>query len=334
MANGDFTSAVILNTQIKLETASTDPKLNNVLRTYSNPAHKTLKALLDNNVTGWTTPLEAKDKDNTVVVHWLEKTGVAANNCTTTCDWTGNEGGSYSEEYTLSCLKQDSFKYTSDTWRTSQYDEVEYRAVMFLQIMNKLIAAANTAAIAFLEANFGVNAYPESFTVNGSDETEVPAANLTPALWAHLSGVKEVNDMTNAFLVSGSALYTTEWLAMTDTDATGQQRINDTPIYFDLKGLSTDADMPTWLVDPASYAIANQSRYEATPVMDKLNRSFYSVQDPFGLGLTFDVIEKVACETDEEIATSVLVKLRLGFFAAPVSVVNTDNKGILKYVTV
>lgn len=331
--NGDFSTATLLNVQTFMSQMITDQ--NNWIRRYLNPKHKTLLALIQNQQT-FVRPLEDPDKDMKVDVHWFDKSGVSAGEITETCDFTGTKGGTYKQEYELTDGLEAAYSYDNKVLRTSQYETMDqYRAAMNIQHIFAIIEDWNDVAVAFLNANLSAgNKWLDGKTFNGNDETEVPAVEYNPTIFSYLSLVKEMNDMNQAFIIGGSGMQEMAYLANAQNDPTGRNLLAEMNMYTDAKTLATDSDDPFYVIDPSAYALATKTRYTSTPVPEGNDRIKYSINDPFGIGVSFDVIERIACLDDEHTTTHVKIKARFDFFANPKTLLDPDNQGILKFVKV
>lgn len=332
MANGNFDTSDLLSMQVKLrELGSTE----SVMRQYAyDPV--VFRALRENQVARLS-GLENKDKDNTVTVHWIEhaKSATDPKACTTTCDFTGERAGTYSETYTLDDCVEYIFQSDEDTFRTSYYSPEEELARQFLTADLELAKQANSKSITFLDANNAASNYLPGGWTNDSGDIVVPTADWNPSMYAKFKVMSVRNKMPNFTMISGLGLHDVYWEAMHKTDAELMNKLGTQRLpYFDLEDLDVAvADMPTFLVNNGTYAIAVKNRYNPGEIKDHGHdgRRSYSIPSQFVPGLYFDVNERKSCGADpDDVVTHYRCTMRLKHFTMPKSIRDNDNTGILK----
>lgn len=331
MANGDFSASLRQNIQLRTEEMFTEAG-NPQVRHMSDDLG-TAKALLMNQ-TANVGELTKSDEDNTVKISWMENNFAdAVEDCTTACDFTGPRAETLSQTYTLADCVQEEFSVGEEIFRTNTHDATEEMSRWFMKADYRMAQKLNTESIAFVDANKGTSVYAPAGSTNDANGVVIPAANWTSSIAAQFQLLSKYNNFPEAFAIGGQVMYLSEWLAALDTSdgAEGRRaRIANLETYYDLTGLLSDATNPMYIINSSSYALAVKNRYTGFEDLGYEGRTRSTFNSNFIPGLTYDVLSRKHCGTDEETITEFKLKARVGKFLAPQDSQNATNTGIIK----
>ena len=332
MANGTWTAAERLNVQNMVEQMGMDAS---IMRQYRyDPV--TFNALKENQV-AMVTPIEGKEKDDKLTVHWVEhaKDGTMPEDCTTDCDFTGEEAGAYSKEYDLTNCVSYNFSVKESTFRSSYFGQEETLAKLFLTATLEIRKQLNIEAINFLNSNFFTSNYAPSGWTNDATGITVPAAEFNPSLFSQLVPIGSRNQMRDFLIIGGLGMHPMTWEAAMQTDAESRNKLGTQKVpYLDIDQLDVtlNTGMPTFLVDPSAYAIGMKNRYDVGELVDRgyEGKVHYSIPDPVLEGVRYDVSERKSCDTKHDDIIHYSVEAKVEHFISPSSVRDTSNTGIIK----
>jgi hypothetical protein len=342
MADGTFTADALSKLQMRMADMMAVP--GSVNRLYAGYDPVTAKALRENaqqrNIEVRTKGAGGIDKRRTVTVAWIEQDTVTVNNgATVACNPTGEEAGSFAQDYTLDAGLNGTVMYDERDSLSNVTSLEDARAQQLLQLDYALSVELNTRAIAFLDANIGTSNYAPTFaTLNDATGITIPIANYLVDLSSHFQLSNIMNNLNGGLTIAGPKFWLLWDQAMkTVLNADGKEgkaRIDDIfGLYFDIKGLAADTELPIYQVSPFSYAIVDWNEAPTTGVRElSSDRVLYKVPSQFLPGVMWDIVERKTCVNEKYDAYKWTASLESKIFLNPKSVNDANNSGIVKWL--
>jgi hypothetical protein len=297
---GNFTASEILDIKVKAESyysngaQGQDSIINSVAA----------KAILENQTARFS-ELQVPDKDNKVVVTWLQMCGDEMDDCTSNCDITGPELDSKGKEYTLDVCKEKSFQVNREKNRTNIYTVEEETAIGMANLLKSADQFWASYALAKVSAASGINVAPQPYTFDYTNmTTNIPIADYNRQLVAYLQKVQVMNNISNGYYIDNGGLYIDFKNALFDSgnlDGKGDlERVRALNMYYDMfnfaKAGITDS---TLLIDKSAVGIYTRSRNPISPteIGGKVGITEYSIASPTLPGVRYDIYYSVVCKT-------------------------------------
>lgn len=344
MAAGDFSPSALLAIKLKAEQMWTDSRLSADFKANADAA----KAVLDNQ-TATFRELDNPEKDNQIVVNFLNPCAIVAQDCESNCDLTEAEMESGAKTYALDLCKKAGFGVDAETTRTNTYSVEEESARGLAAALKALDEYWAQQVLVKLKAFAGVNVAPAPWTW-AANTTSVPAADYNVGMVANLINQAILNKMPSAYYIDNGGLYV-PWLnaqlAAGNLDGKGDAaRIAAIKLYFDQwnfapAGLTED----TFAVSPGAVAMKTKTRNPDTPTLigGSVQQTRYTVASPTLPGVKYDVYYTLNCITKNgkaRIFHTWRVETNGGIFLNPegcpvtISSVTYTPTGVLSYTKV
>lgn len=298
MAAGDFSPSALLAIKLKAEQMWTDSRLAADYKANAEAA----KAVLQNQ-TATFRELDNPEKDNQIVVNFINPCGIVAEDCESNCDLTEDELETGGKTYALDLCKKAGFAVDAETLRTNTYSVEEVAARGLATALKALDEYWAQQVLVKLKAFAGVNVAPAPWTY-AAGTTTVPAADYTVGMVANLINQSILNKMPNAYYIDNGGLYV-PWLnaqlASGNLDGKGDAaRIAALKLYFDQwnfgpAGLTED----TFMVAPGAVAMKTKTRNPDSPTVigGTVQQTRYTVASPTLPGVKYDVYYTLKCIT-------------------------------------
>lgn len=344
MAAGDFSASTLLNIQLKAEQIWGDSRLSADFMAHS----ETAKAIL-NNQTATFRALENPEKDNQVVISFLNPCAVVATDCESNCDLTETELEAGAKTYTLTDCKKSGFSVNAEKTRTNTYTVEEESARGLAAALKALDEWWSQRSLVKLKTFAGVNVAPAPWTW-AAGTTSVPAAQYTVDMIPNLINQSILNKMGSAYYIDNGGLYV-PWLQAQlkagNLDGKGQAAyIAAIKMYFDQfnfapAGLTED----TFMVAPGAVAMVTKTRNPDAPTVigGSVQQTRWTIPSPTLPGIRYDVYYTLKCITvagKANIVHSWRIETNGGIFlnpeGCPVTVGGTTYTptGVLSYTLV
>lgn len=300
MAAGDFSSSQLLQVKLKAEQMWADSALSASFQAHA----EALVAIKQNQTASVRFPaLSDPDKDNTVLVNFINPCAVAVQDCSADCVIDGPEVETGGKAYQLTLCKEVPFSVDRFKFRTNTYNREETVAKALMMAVNKLDEWWAQQALVKLKAFAGINVAPSPWTW-AAGTTSVPSADYNLQMIAHLINQASLNRISNPYFIDNGGLYV-PWLNAKleggNSDGKGDAaRTAAIRMYFDQwnfgpAGLTED----TFMISPDALAFATQVRNPDTPetVGGNVNTTYYTVESNNIPGLKYDAFYQVVCKT-------------------------------------
>lgn len=339
VVNGTFTESALATLQMKItDVANLD---NSYKRIYGGYQPVVFNKMFQNQAAK-IMGLENENKDQSVKIMWFEQVeGVVTDSCITDCDFTGTEGGSDSQTYSLDACYSKKFKVSEKRGRTNEFNFQEEFAWLFYQNDYEMAKRMETLAQTFVEGNVGTSMWVPSGWTSTSSGIQIADANYTiDGLAAKLVNSKTRNRLINPITIAGFDMYELYFNSIHESldddkknrksklDAAGQW-------VFDLEGqISQDSARPIFQVSPLSYAFATKvaSHFPSGAPRKVANDIVtYRLASKFMPGVWYEIKERHACEDAEFNVVHVGMQLKAKFFLNPKSINAPNNTGIVKW---
>lgn len=249
--------------------------------------------------------LQDREKDNTVMVNFINSCGVQVEDCETNCDLTEPELETGSKEYEIDLCKKTGFSVDAEKLRTNTYDVNEVAARGMASSIKALDEWWARQAIAKMKAFSGVNVAPAPFTYDAVDKsTDVPAASYNVKLVANMLQQALLNKMGTPYFVDNGSLYL-DWLnaQLDGGNAEGRgnaNRIAQLRMYFDQfnfagAGIAED----TFMISPGAIAFKTKNRNPDVPYTwgGSIQQTHYTVPSIALPGVKYDAYYTLRCDT-------------------------------------
>jgi hypothetical protein len=173
MPAGEFSPSALLDIKLKAEQIWSDSRLAQDFKAKADSA----KAVLENQ-TATFRELDNPEKDNQVVVNFINPCAIVAEDCESNCDITGDELETGGKTYTLDLCKKADFSVNAEKLRTNTYSVEEVSARGLASALKALDEYWARQVLVKLKAFAGVNVAPAPWTW-AAGTTSVPAAQYT-----------------------------------------------------------------------------------------------------------------------------------------------------------
>lgn len=302
--------------------------------------------LILNNQTARLEVLKNPEKDYDLKAYWVDDCDDDdPDTCDKECEIDGEQIGDICRNYALTDCIQKSFSITSEQFRTSLLTPEEVVATALnkkLLLMDRMISKS---AIAFLDANSGVNAYPGEHTIVG-DHTAVNPASMNPDFFGYLARVRAQNKLPQMKVLDSGTLYRSFWKAqMEASNPTGAAELRKMGAFgdptFDLFQLEPVVGAPvTFLFNPNSVAIATRARFLNASstyglggqnlIAGGFETNWSVVKSPTLKNVWYDLIYQKKCIAGRDIEHVWQLEVDYGVFLNPLGCDN-GRTGILQF---
>jgi hypothetical protein len=298
MAAGEFSPSALLAIKLKAEQMWTDSRLAQDFKAQADAA----KAVLDNQ-TATFRELDNPEKENQIVVNFINPCAVVAEDCESNCDLTEDELESGAKTYTLDTCKKSGFSVDAEKLRTNTYTVEEVSARGLASALKALDEFWARQVLVKLKAFAGVNVAPAPWTW-AAGTTSVPAADYNVGMVANMINQSILNRMPGAYYIDNGGLYV-PWLnaqlQSKNLDGAGDAaRIAAIKLYFDQwnfgpAGLTED----TFMVTPGAVAMKTKTRNPDAPTVigGTVQQTRYTIASPTLPGVKYDVYYTLKCTT-------------------------------------
>jgi hypothetical protein len=298
MPAGEFSPSALLDIKLKAEQIWSDSRLAQDFKAKADSA----KAVLENQ-TATFRELDNPEKDNQVVVNFINPCAIVAEDCESNCDITGDELETGGKTYTLDLCKKADFSVNAEKLRTNTYSVEEVSARGLASALKALDEYWARQVLVKLKAFAGVNVAPAPWTW-AAGTTSVPAAQYTVGMVANLINQSILNRMDGAYYIDNGGLYV-PWLnaqlSAGNLDGKGDAaRIAAIKLYFDQwnfgpAGLTED----TFMVAPSAVAMKTKTRNPDVPTLiaGTVQQTRYTIASPNLPGVKYDVYYTLTCKT-------------------------------------
>lgn len=303
---------------------------------------KALKANQEGRVQFITSIEDPSLEDDQVKVVWIDNCDSALDdNCQDVCDFTANDAPLNSKNYTLNNCKSASFSVDENDLRRNRYSFDDYVARQLLYKTKLLDEYLNLQSLTFLSASAGWNKNQETYTFNG-DVLRIPPSEYNMDLLVKLIVDAKYNLIDDAFVVDSGHLYKSMLLAdLEKGDSDGPGAFAKSKLFnttFDLVGFANAGiSENTFLVKPASYAIASRNYNPTAPTVVNPKSGWqqrFTVPSRNIPGVAYDVYYDYEC-SDKRFVHKWYIEVNFGFFLNPegcdVNVGGDQVTGILAY---
>jgi len=298
MAAGDFSPSALLSIKLKAEQMWTDSRLAQDFK-----ANAAAAVAVKANSTATFRELENPEKENQVIVNFINPCAVAVEDCESNCDLTEPELETAGKTYTLDLCKKTGFSVDAEKLRTNTYSVEEVAARGLAQAIKVLDEWWAQQVLVKLKAFAGINVSPEPFTY-AAGTTTVPAANYNVSLIPEIMYDAMMNKLGNAFYIDNGGLwvpYTNAQLNAGNLDGKGdaariaQLRMYFDPFNFGPAGLTED----TFAVSSSAIAFTTKTRNPDTPqvIGGSVQQTRYTVPSSVIPGVKYDVYYTLKCTT-------------------------------------
>ena len=216
--------------------------------------------------------------------------------------------------------------------------EMEVRAQQLLQLDYEMSKTLNTRALAYLNANVGTSNYAPDFAVaNDATGISLASADYTVALSSHFALSQEFNNLNGGLTIAGPKfwlLWDQAMKTVVNSDGKdGKARMDDIfGLYFDNKGLQSDATAPIFQVSPFAYAVVDFNEAVSNQVIKLADdRMLYKIPSMFIPGVSWDIVERRTCADEKFDIVKLTASLQTQIFSNPKSINDANNSGIVKW---
>lgn len=298
--------------------------------------------LVLNSQTAQLTVLENPEKDFDLKIVWVDDCDDADPvACDKECEIDGDPIGDNCKNESLTECIEKTFSITENIFRTSMLSRNEVVATMLtkkLLLMDRMISKS---AIAFLDANSGVNAYPGEFTISG-DHTVLNPGAMNADIFGYFAKVRAMNKLPQMKVLDSGNLYRQFWKAqMEASNPTGQAELRKLGAFgeptFDLFQIEpVVGSAATFLFNPNSVAIASRATF--TPygpggrdlVAGGHSTNWSTVTSPTLKGVTYNLTYQMKCIAGRDVQHVWKIESEYGVFLNPIGCDN-GRTGILQF---
>lgn len=312
MAKGDFTPTALAEIQVKLDQMWKEPQNQK----FYTAKGETIKAITENQTVSFP-ELKDPSKEKEIAVKWVDwcdDTAVTVTNADDCAVGACDEADPKTKTYAPNTFLQDCFTVRDEDFQTSVMNREEVVAKGLLAKIKNIIELFNAKAIAIIDANKGVNPFPDEFTLL-ADNTEVEKSDFTiEKMYPYWMQMLALLRSGNNFILDGRNLFQARILALAqERNADGKldaELYGMFPYYNDILGFAKAgvADN-TYLIDSGALAVQTRTKYPKVP--REYNGLFtdYSIPLPGYPGMGIDVRYRVSC-ADNSVNHSWTLKLR------------------------
>lgn len=341
MAAGDFSASALQAIKLKAEQMWTDSRLGEDYKAHAEAA----VAVKANSTAKWRINPE---KDQDVIINWINPCTVVAEDCESNCDLTEDELETDGKTYTPALCKKSGFSVNAEKSRTNSYSVEEIAANGLAQSVKVLDEWWAQQTLIKLKSFSGINVDPLPGTW-AAGTTTIPAANYNVSLIPEIMKDAMMNKMSNPYYINNGDLWIPWQNAMLDAgnlDGKGDlARIQQLKMYFDMwnfgpAGITEDI----FAVSSGAIAFVTTNRNPDTPTVigGSVQQTRYTVPSSVIPGVKYDVFYSLKCITNgttgkENIVHTWRVETRGDQFLNPegciVNVGGTDYNptGVLSY---
>jgi hypothetical protein len=321
MAAGDFSPSALLAIKLKAEQMWQDSQLAASYKANS----ETAKAILTNQ-TATFRELDNPEKDNQVVVNFINPCGIVAEDCESNCDISGDELETGSKTYDLTLCKKADFTVDAEKMRTNTYSVEEVSAQGLALAIKALDEYWSQQALVKLKAFAGINVAPAPYTY-AAGTTTVAAADYTNKMIPNLLNQASLNRIGSPYFIDNGSLYV-DYLNVKfnagNLDGKGDAaRVDAVNMYFDQwnfapAGLTED----TFMIAKGAVAMKTKTRNPQAPTVigGSVQQTRYTVASPTLPGVRYDVYYSLKCITrngKEALVHAWRIETRGGIFLNP-----------------
>lgn len=304
--DGDLSASQILKIKLKAEQMWDDSALAQEYIPHSDTAIAVLK-----NQTARFRELENPDKDNQVVVNFINPCGITVEDCGPICDMDGKELSTGGRNYELdTCKSTQGLKINREKFRTNLYEYEELAAKGLLMHLKALDEFWSQKLLAKMKAYAGVNVAVASNDISAygmtweNGATQIPATDFNLGMLTTLLQQQIVNNMPNGYIIDRGYMFKPVQDALLNADnADGKgdakraqafaNRITHDMFNFAKAGV-TDS---MFAINPGAIAFKTRARNPETPKVwgGKVNRTDYKVKSRILPGVEYDVYYSLTC---------------------------------------
>lgn len=342
MAAGDFSPSALLAIKLKAEEMWTNSQLAQSLKAQAEAA----RALLENQ-TATFRQLENPEKDNQVIVNFINPCGIIAEDCESNCDITEPLLETGGKTYELDLCKKSGYSVNAEVLRKNTYNVEEVAARGLAGALKALDEYWAQQVLVKLKAFAGVNVAPAPWTW-AANTTTIPSADYTVNMIANLMNQAVLNRMPSPYYIDNGTLFVpfmnAQFQANSFADNGNKARIQALKIYFDQwnfapAGLTEDL----FMVSPGAVAMVTKNRNPDNPTVygGTVQQTRYTIASPVLPGVKYDVYYLLTCITNAsgkaELVHSWRVETNGGIFLNPegcpvtISAVTYNPTGVLSF---
>lgn len=342
MAAGDFSPSALLAIKLKAESMWADSRLAQDFK-----AHAEAAVAVKTNSSARFSELTNPDKDNQVIVNFINPCAIAVEDCQSDCDLNGNELETGGKTYELDLCKEVNFSVDAEKMRTNSFTVEEVAARGLAQAIKSLDEWWAQQVLVKLKAFSGINVSPDPYTY-AAGTTTVPAASYNLDLIVEMERDAMMNKLSSPFYIDNGSLYSVVRNAQINAgnaDGKGNAvRADLLNMYFDHwnfgpAGLTED----TFAVSSSAVAFVTKNRHSDAPQLigGTVQQTRYTVPSSVIPGVKYDVFYSLKCITNASGKASIYhswkVKTIGGIFLNPegcpvtVSAVEYTPTGVLSY---
>lgn len=250
-------------------------------------------------------------EDDEITVTWIDFCETPEpEDCTSVCDFEGEEPELDSVKYKLDLCKELTFSLDENSLLRNKYTFEEVSAKGLLNLAKSFDEYLNRQSLLFLSANAGLNKGGAAGTFVGST-LEVDPANYNEDLLIDMVMDAKLSKMNDAFLIDSGALYRAFMKSQLESgNADGKGSFAKSQLfktYFDLIGFPTAPVTDTsFVVSPYAYAVANRAYNPSSPTEFQV-KNLYQIRSTFASrnipGIVYDVYHQTECSGRRKLHT-------------------------------
>lgn len=327
---GAFNETLLQNVRMRADAMMFDDRIKKQFEPQMN-----ILAALDRVQTAQVTPLQARNKDYTVEVEWINACGIVAQDCVP-CEVGGPELSTNVETYTLNKCKEAPFSIFEDTIAQNDFAVEDFLAKAFMKAEKELVEAVAADFLAVLFANAGVNQWNEAGEIGTvvGNETQIATADYDADAIAYLTKVGQFNRFTNPVMLSGNLLYDAwqqaRFNAGNDNGKGDLARFSSMEWFWDIWNFNqATLNAYQFMLSTGSIAFASRGRYSETPENWQAEGERWTMPSMFFPKLQLEVSHKIGCRNDRK-THDFNVKANWAILVNPAGC-DLDNNGILLF---
>jgi len=282
-------------------------------------------------------PFDQREKKAKVKVYWVEACDGAVQDCTTDCDWSGENVSSACKDYEISQCKESNFTIDDSAFYDNYVGFQEAVAKGLLKHTTNLDNWINTQVISALDSFAGENLYTKGPGVVTPATTYIDAPFWTPSLMSYFAKVRKRNYIPMAKMFSGENFFDDYWNAQADqANANGKGALNKFDAFgwmFDITNFDDVlGDKKSLMVSPHSAAFVSTNRVLRTEeILNGADVIRFNVPSQNIPGVIYDVYYRTTClNAGEDTVHHWRVVARMDVFQSPV-ICDNGNSGILSF---
>jgi hypothetical protein len=298
MAVGDFSPSALLAIKLKAESMWADSRLAADFK-----AHAEAAVAVKTNSSARFSELQNPEKENQVIINFINPCAIAVEDCQSDCDISGAELETGGKTYELDLCKEVNFSVDAEKLRTNSYTVEEVAARGLAQAIKSLDEWWARQVLVKLKAFSGINTSPEPYTY-AAGTTTVPANQYNLDLIVEMEHDAMMNKLTSPFYIDNGSLYPAVRNAQINAgnaDGKGDAvRAGLLPIYFDQwnfggAGITED----TFAVSSSAVAFVTKNRHGDAPALigGTVQQTRYTVPSSVIPGVKYDVFYGLKCVT-------------------------------------